>query len=165
MNDRPDLVTGLGGLVERFDHVSLAVWNIEETLTLVGLMGGTFRSGGDVPARFRWAQWDLPGHAKLEIVQPLDPDDPAHFLVRFLRTRGPGLHHLTFKVTNLAEAVNRARALGFEVVGVSTDRWWKEAFVHPMSAQGVLVQLAEWTEQANPPPVTLEAVLAGRVRE
>ena len=34
-----------------------------------------------------------------------------------------------------------------------------------MSAQGVLVQLAEWTEHVDPPSVTLEAVLAGRVRE
>lgn len=165
MNDQPDLVAGLGGMVERFDHVSLAVWNIEDALTLVSLMGGRFRSGGDVPARFRWAQWDLPERGKLEIVQPLDPDDSDHFLVRFLRARGPGLHHLTFKVTNLLEAVDRARVLGFEVVGVSTDRWWKEAFVHPMSAQGVLVQLAEWTEHLDPPSVTLEAVLAGRVRE
>lgn len=165
MSDHSELLAGLNGLVEKFDHVSMAVWRIEDVLPLIDLMGGTFRSGGDVPARFRWAQWHLPGHGKLEVVQPLDPDDPDHFLVRFLRTRGPGLHHLTFKVTNLLEAVDRARDLGFDVVGVSTDRWWKEAFLHPMSAQGVLIQLAEWSDQPPVEPVTLEAVLAGQVRE
>ena len=39
-----------GDLVERFVHVSMAVHDIEDSLTLVALMGGEFRAGGLVPA-------------------------------------------------------------------------------------------------------------------
>jgi methylmalonyl-CoA/ethylmalonyl-CoA epimerase len=113
-------------------------------------MGGRFVQGGDTE-RFRWAQWALPGHGKLELIQPLDPSAADDFLTRFLRDRGPGLHHLTFRVHDLLDAVDAARAMGFEVTGVSPDGEWKEAFVHPRSSQGTLIQLAEWDDSRLEP--------------
>ena len=155
-----DLTDALGDLVERFDHVSMAVYDIEDTLTLVALMGGEFRAGGDVDSGFRWIQFDLPGRGKLEIIQPLDPTDEDNFLVKFLAERGEGLHHLTFKVADLDAAVAQARAHGFDVIGVSTAGAWKEAFVHPKTSKGVLIQLAQFED--NPfPPQTIQEVLDG----
>ena len=155
-----DLTDALGDLVERFDHVSMAVHDIEDSLTLVALMGGEFRAGGDVDAGFRWIQFNLPGRGKLEIIQPLDPTDETNFLVKFLEERGEGLHHLTFKVRDLVTAVDHACTLGFEVIGVNTDGAWKEAFVHPKTSKGVLIQLAEFED--NPfPPQTIAEVLEG----
>jgi len=112
---------------------------------MVELMGARFREGGD-EIGFRWAQWHLPGSGKLEMIQPLDPDDGDNFLVRFLRERGPGLHHLTFRVHNLTDAVIHARDMGFDVTGVSPTGDWKEAFIHPKSSHGTLIQLAEWDD-------------------
>jgi methylmalonyl-CoA/ethylmalonyl-CoA epimerase len=153
---------GLADLIERFDHVSMAVWDIASTLGMVEALGGEFAGGGDV-SDFRWAQWVLPGgDAKIELVQPHDPEAADHFLVRFLAERGPGWHHVTFKVRDLAAAVRRAREIGFEVVGVDDEGPWKEAFLHPRSTGGVLVQLAQWTERTGPTP-TLDEVLAGGV--
>lgn len=152
--------SSFGPLVERLDHVAVAVWDLGDAAPLAELMGGTFRTGG-IQRRdaFRWAQWDLPG-GKLEILQPLDALDDDSFLVRFLRGRGPGLHHVTLKVTDIAAAVARARELGFEVTGLSTEfEGWKEAFVHPSSAHGVLIQLAEFDE-IPVPRRTLDDVLS-----
>ena len=140
----------LRGVVDRFDPVSIAVWNIRAALPVVELMGGRFRQGGDVTG-FRWAQWNLPGTGKLEMIQPLDPSDDSNFLVRFLKERGPGLHHLTFRVHSLVEAVIHARDMGFDVTGVSPDGDWKEAFIHPKSSHGTLIQLAQW-DDAKPDP-------------
>lgn len=140
----------LHGVVDRFDHVSIAVWSIRDALPLIELMGGTFRQGGDT-ASFRWAQWNLPGPAKLEMIQPLDADDHDDFLVRFLRERGPGLHHLTFRVHDLLDAVIHARDMGFDVTGVAPEGDWKEAFIHPRSSHGTLIQLAEW-DDSRPDP-------------
>ncbi len=39
---------------------------------------------------------------------------------------------------------------------------WKECFLHPRSALGTVIQLAQWIDKDDPPP-TLEAVLAGEV--
>jgi catechol 2,3-dioxygenase-like lactoylglutathione lyase family enzyme len=156
----PSPPAAIDDLVERFDHVSVAVSDIRSALPLVEIMGGRLRSGGVNPAGFRWAQWYLPGSGKLEIVAPLDPDDKSHFLVRFLATRGPGLHHLTFKVRNIETAIARARDAGYDVVGVNLAReTWKEAFLHPTSASGVLVQLAEFTDREPPSGITIDDVL------
>ncbi|MDH3425993.1 MAG: VOC family protein [Acidimicrobiia bacterium] len=161
------MTSDLTGIVERLDHVAVGVNDLASFLPLVELMGGSLSTGGDnIADGFRWSQFDLPGGSKLEVIQPLDPEDDAHFLVRFLSERGPGVHHLTFKVTDLLEAVDKAEALGFEVVGVSTDGWWKEAFLRPRSAHGVLVQLAQWDEwqDGRQGDVTIDQVLSGAIR-
>jgi methylmalonyl-CoA/ethylmalonyl-CoA epimerase len=158
----PEVPPQLSSVVDRFDHVSIAVWDIRSALPVVELMGGRFLRGGDVTG-FRWAQWALPGAGKLEMIQPLAGSDEENFLVRFLTERGPGLHHLTFRVTNLLEAVAHARDLGFDVTGISPEGDWKEAFIHPQSSHGTLIQLAEWDDtKADPTASTvLEAVLGG----
>lgn len=149
--------------VERFDHVAVALWDVATMLPSVELLGGRYRNGGDVHgAGFRWVQFHLPGAGKLELLQPLDVEDESNFLVRFLRTRGEGVHHLTFKVTDLPAAVAEARDRGLEVVGVDTSGSWKEAFIHPASNHGVLVQLAEWDDETMPEPrASLAEVVAG----
>lgn len=152
----------LDDLIERIDHVSMAVWSLAAAVPFADLIGGRFRSGG-IQRRdnFKWAQWDLPG-GKLEMVQPLDPDDDSNFLVRFLNGRGEGLHHLTVKVSDIDLAVDRARELGFEVTGYNAEHEdWKEAFVHPASSNGVLVQLAEFTDTPMPER-TLDDVISMR---
>ena len=99
-----DVPQDLNTIVDRFDHVSIAVWDIRDALPVVELMGGRFLQGGTTE-QFRWAQWTLPGHGKLEMIQPLDAAATDDFLTRFLRDRGPGLHHLTFRVHDLLDAV------------------------------------------------------------
>lgn len=152
----------LGDLIERFDHVSLAVNRVVDALPLVEMMGGRFWDGGiQRHAGFRWVQFDLPGSGKLEMIEPLNPLDQDHFLVRFLASKGEGVHHLTFKVNDIEAAIARARALGLSVVGVSLkDAAWKEAFIHPKSANGVLMQIAEW-EDLPASGCTLEDFLSG----
>jgi methylmalonyl-CoA/ethylmalonyl-CoA epimerase len=138
-------------VVERFDHVSMAVSSFEGTSPLVALISGTpFDGGYEAAGDFHWVQYDLPHWGRLEMIRT-DSADPDHFINRFIAERGEGLHHLTFKVTDLAIAVSHARSLGFDVVGYDdTNPQWKEAFVHPKSAHGVLVQLAEFSDPAAP---------------
>jgi catechol 2,3-dioxygenase-like lactoylglutathione lyase family enzyme len=75
----------------------------------------------------------------------LQPDGPPDgFIQRFLEARGPGIHHVTFKVPDLAIAAARVRSLGYDVMGYSDESPdWKECFLHPRQAQGIVVQLAE----------------------
>lgn len=157
-----ELPSAFGDLIERIDHISMAVWSLAAAVPLAELVGGTFRTGG-IQRRdnFKWAQWDLP-KGKLEMVEPLDPEDEGSFLVRFLRTRGEGLHHLTFKVTDIAAAVAKAEDLGFVVTGYNAEHeGWKEAFVHPGSSHGVLIQLAEFPDSPMPEH-TLDDVISMR---
>lgn len=150
MSDRSDTVAQLGSVIERFDHVSMAVHDINGAVPLITLLGGTYFDGGTNPrGDFTWVQYDLPGSGRLELISPVDPN-PDHFIRRFLADRGEGLHHLTFKVYNINEAVARATEMGFVVTGFD-DRIddWKEAFIHPRSSHGVLIQLAEFPAKSS----------------
>jgi methylmalonyl-CoA/ethylmalonyl-CoA epimerase len=70
---------------------------------------------------------------------------------RFLASRGPGIHHVTFKVPKIEDAIARVEAADYDVVGVSLETpAWKEAFLHPKQAQGVVVQLAESNPELQP---------------
>lgn len=134
--------------VDRFDHVSMAVHGFDDAAPLLSLMGATHIDGGYAAAGdFHWVQYELPGGGRLELIAT-DSSDEGHFINRFLRDRGPGLHHLTFRVDDIAAARDDALARGFEVVGYDdSDSSWKELFLHPRSSNGVLIQLAEFPEK------------------
>jgi methylmalonyl-CoA/ethylmalonyl-CoA epimerase len=151
---------GFDGLIERFDHAAIGLWDVRRGLPLMELLGGDFLQGGDnLRNRFRWVQFTLPGGSKLELLAPLEGNA---FLTGFLERRGEGLHHLTFKVSDLRAAVARAEELGFEVTGLHEDPAWSEAFLHPRSAGGSLIQLAAWDGTAAWAGPGLDDVLAGR---
>ena len=78
-------------------------------------------------------------------VEAIEPDGgAASFLDRFLAQRGQGLHHVTFKVADIHTADEAAKSAGFGAIGLYTElASWKEMFLHPKSAQGIVVQLAE----------------------
>lgn len=153
----------LGDLVERLDHVAVAVADIGPAARLVEALGATFRSGGDeISKLFRWAQFVLPGSGTVELLAPLSGAGPDHFLVRFLASRGEGMHHITLKVSDLRAAIGVLEAEGYRIVGADLDRdSWKEAFIHPKSSHGLLVQLAQWDDSVPVGARSLAEVLAG----
>lgn len=141
--------TGTPMCTIQFDHVAIAVEKISEALAfLVGVLGGSPSYGADAEV-FRFGHWRFDGGGRLEILEPRGSDG---FLHRFLQQRGPGVHHVTFKVPSLREACDRAEAHGFSVVGHDeSDPEWKEAFLHPRHALGIVVQFAEASGSGEPP--------------
>jgi hypothetical protein len=134
------------------DHVAVAVesWAEAWPRYAVGLGGGWSSGGQNVgfaPAQLRFANG-----GRVEILQPWRSEDNP-FLRRFLDRHGPGPHHLTFKVPDLASALDQGRAAGFSPVGVDlSNADWKEAFLHPRQATGIVVQLAQATYAWESPP-------------
>ncbi len=131
------------------DHVAIGTRALTDGWELFGgLLGGTWVYGGDAPG-FWWGQIRFGSGPKIELITPTGGPDSA-FLERFLISRGPGPHHLNFIVTDIGATLSRVRALGIEPVGVSlVSATWKEAFLHPRDAHGIVVQVAE---QSGPPP-------------
>jgi len=86
---------------------------------------------------------------KIELLTPMGGPDAA-FLERFLSGRGAGPHHFNFVVSDIEDALARVAAFGIEPVGVNlANPGWKEAFLHPRSAHGIVIQVAQ---QAGEPP-------------
>ncbi len=132
------------------DHVAIGVPDVGAVPPfLVGELGAKSYASGP-GGGYRFWQWTFEGGGKLEILQPHGP--AGGFMHRFLDSRGPGVHHVTFKVPDLRVAADRARDLGYDVVGYDDSMpGWKEAFLHPKQAQGVVVQLAESDESVSVP--------------
>jgi len=119
---------------------------------LTDVLGGV-RDYGRLSGPYRWAQWRFAGGGRLEILEPAGADG---FLHRFLARPGPGVHHVTFRVPSLDEACRRAATHGYQIVGYDdSDPRWKEAFLHPKQALGIVVQFAEAAadEPRRPRPV------------
>lgn len=164
------------------DHVAIGVPRVGDAMPFaVGELGGT-EYGAGPGLEFLWWQYRFDGGGVLELLEP--DATPGGFLQRFLDRRGAGVHHVTFKVPDIHAAMRRAGDAGYQVVGFSEAfPGWKEAFLHPKQAQGIVVQLAEAgpeDEEAHytgrypfpeappdpPPPVRLVGVrLAARSAE
>jgi catechol 2,3-dioxygenase-like lactoylglutathione lyase family enzyme len=145
-----------------FDHVAIATTDIQAALaTVVGDLGGTIFSGGNGYG-FRWVQVRLGDGAEGMTVELLVEWEPQQndFLARFLAKHGPGQHHLTFKVPDLAATLERVRNAGFQPVNVDLrDPFWKEAFLQPREAHGTVVQLAQvHPDHPGAPELVKEAV-------
>lgn len=129
------------------DHVALAAADTSDALRfLTGRLGGTVIFGGE-SIGFRpmqvWVGTPDGDGMPVELLEPwaVEQND---FLARFVARHGAGPHHLTFKVTDLAAALERVRGAGFHPVNIDvSDPQWKEAFLMPSEAHGTVVQLAE----------------------
>lgn len=117
-----------------------------------GVLGGTWAYGDDSPG-FWWGQLKFAAGPKIELLTPTGGPDAA-FLERFLAARGAGPHHFNFLVTDIEDTLARIKAFGIEPVGVNlSDPAWKEAFLHPRDAHGIVIQVAqEDGTPASPPP-------------
>jgi len=106
-----------------------------------GLLGGTW-AGGGASAGFWWGQLEFAAGPKIELLTPAGGPGAA-FPGRFLAARGAGPHHFTFLVTDIDGALARIRASGIEPIGVNlADPRWREAFLHPRDAHGIVIQVA-----------------------
>ena len=117
-----------------------------------GVLGGTWAYGDDSPG-FWWGQLNFAAGPKIELLTPTGGPDAA-FLERFLAARGAGPHHFNFLVTDIEDTLARIKAFGLEPVGVNlADPAWREAFLHPRDAHGIVIQVAqEAGTPVSPPP-------------
>ena len=136
------------------DHLAIGTQALTDGWELFrGVLGGTWLYGMDSPG-FWWGQLEFAAGPKIELMTPTGGPDAA-FLERFLASRGTGPHHFNFIVTDIEDTLARLRALGLEPVGVNlANPYWKEAFLHPRSAHGIVIQVAQQagSPRADTPP-------------
>ncbi len=126
----------------RIAHLGVAVENIEAALAfyrdVLGLHPGPVEEADG--ARIV----SLPfGESEVELLEPRTPDGP---IAKFLARRGPGIHHVCYRVPDLEAALAACRAAGYRLVD-DTPRTGagghRIAFVHPKTTAGILIELTE----------------------
>jgi LAO/AO transport system kinase len=126
------------------DHVGIAVSNLEDAVRFYrdGL-GLRIESPEEVASQRVRAHFVPAGQAALELLEATSADSP---IARFVDRRGPGLHHITVTVADIAAALARLRAAGVRLIDQAPRpgaHGSLVAFVHPSSAHGVLVELKQ----------------------
>jgi methylmalonyl-CoA/ethylmalonyl-CoA epimerase len=123
-------------------HIGIAVTSITEAL-------GFYRDVlGVAPGRRETADGATIvnlhfGPVDVELLEPIDPHSPV---AKFLAKRGPGIHHICYRVADLDATLQRCRAAGYSLIDETPRRGAggrRIAFLHPKTTNGILLELTE----------------------
>jgi methylmalonyl-CoA/ethylmalonyl-CoA epimerase len=134
-------------MILRIDHVSLAVKDYEKAFAFFTKILGAIPQthGRDKELKYYWEILSLGDLSRLELLTPTEKDT---FLKNFLQKKEGGIHHITLQTSNIEQAKNFLEKnhipyFRFRDYGEG----WKELFLHPKDAFGVLLQIAEFNPQ------------------
>jgi methylmalonyl-CoA/ethylmalonyl-CoA epimerase len=126
------------------DHVGVAVASIAEALPLFRLITGGQESEVEaVPAQGVNVAFIGAGAGRLELIEP---DSGTSNLHKHLERRGPGLHHLAYRVPDIEAELARLAAAGIQLIDPVARpgaHGHRVAFLHPRDTGGVLIELVE----------------------
>jgi methylmalonyl-CoA/ethylmalonyl-CoA epimerase len=123
-------------------HIGIAVTSISEALAfyrdVLGLSPGhpeTADGATIVSLHF--------GGVDVELLEPQNPTSPVG---KFLAKRGPGIHHICYRVSDLDATLERCRTAGYQLIDQTPRRGAggrRIAFLHPKTTNGILLELTE----------------------
>jgi len=126
----------------KIDHVGIAVESIEKALPFYkNALGLEVAHREDVVSQKVRVAFLQAGETAIELLEPTS-DEGA--IGKFLKSRGPGLHHLAFHAGSVGAEMERLRAAGLpplEAAPRAGARGHHVCFLHPKLAAGVLVEL------------------------
>lgn len=139
------------GIIQRVERVALAVTDLDEAQSFFqNIFGAKFYPEENIEDMgIRYRPFDI-GCSKMELLFATREDSPV---AKFIKSHGQGVHHITFEVDDLDQAIEELGARGLKIAyrhtygeGVTFEGYrWREAFVHPKESFGVLIHLAEKT--------------------
>ncbi len=137
-------------MLSRIDHIGVAVPDIESALALYrDVLGMPLVHRETVQEQGVEAVLLDVGDGHVELLQPLGPDTAVG---KFLARRGPGLHHVAYRVISIEETLQALGAAGLRLiderprVGIRDSR---VAFLHPASTGGVLTEIVQPAEGSH----------------
>lgn len=131
----------------RIDHLGIAVESIEAARSFYEALGLHIAEEEVIEhEKVRVAMIPISG-SRIELLEPTHPDSaPNSPIARFLKKRGPGLHHVALHVDDIAATLATLKARGVRIIseniqtGAGGHLYF---FVHPSSAGGVLLEICQ----------------------
>ena len=131
-------------MVRRIEHIGIAVKDLEAANELYeSLLGVRPYKEEAVASEGVRTSFFRTGESKVELLEAMDESSA---IARFIEKRGEGIHHIAFEVENIEEEMERLKAAGFRILNEKPKRGADNklvCFVHPRSANGVLVELCQ----------------------
>lgn len=131
-------------MVKKVEHIGIAVKNLQESNALFAQLLGKehYKIEEVLSEGVRTSFFDT-GDSKIELLEATDPESP---IARFIEKKGEGIHHIAFEVENIRQEMERLRQEGFQLLNEAPKRGADNklvCFIHPKSANGVLVELCQ----------------------
>ncbi|MBA2704424.1 MAG: methylmalonyl-CoA epimerase [Blastocatellia bacterium] len=128
----------------KVDHIGIATPQLQQALSVWrDALGLSVDSTAEVTEQGVRVAMLAIGETHIELLEPLSEDSPVG---KFLQKRGPGIHHIAIRVTNIREALSDLKAKGARLID-ETPRIGANgclvAFIHPSATNGVLLELVE----------------------
>lgn len=125
--------------------MGIAVASLERALGLWReVLGLEVSETEEIPSEgVRVAFLPLASGGAVELLEPTREDSP---IARFLARRGPGVHHLSFRVASCRDAIRAAEAIGVRALPPAPRpgaRGRLIAFFHPADTGGLLIEVCE----------------------
>jgi methylmalonyl-CoA epimerase len=131
-------------VLSAIDHVGVAVEDLNDAVALYqDALGMTLVHRETVVQQGVEAVLLDIGDSHIELLAPLEPETAVG---RFLARRGPGLHHVAYRVADVESTLRQLAAAGMRLIdehprqGIRNSR---VAFVHPASTGGVLTEIVQ----------------------
>lgn len=126
------------------DHIGVAVESLEQGRGFYEALGLGAMTVEEVPSeKVKVGFFELANDARVELLEPTALDSP---IAKFLDKRGPGIHHICLKVTDIRAAIQKLKAKGMQLINEEPRQGAHNclvAFVHPKSTGGILLELSQ----------------------
>ena len=131
-------------MIEKIDHIGIAVRSIEKTSELLNNILGLKVAGEEIVEEQKVKVAFLPlGDSELELLESTSVEGP---IARFIEKKGEGIQHIAFRVNNIEEILEKLKKGGVRLID-EKPRYGaggaKIAFLHPKDTNGILVELCE----------------------
>ena len=124
------------------EHIGIAVTNLEDAINfyekVFGLTCYKIEEIADQKVR---TAFFMVGQTKIELLQSTDPEGP---IGKFIKKKGPGIHHIAFSVEKIEEQLMHAADMGITLIDCKPRKGAEGldiAFLHPKTTYGVLIEL------------------------
>ncbi len=130
--------------MQKIEHIGIAVKDLDESNQLFEkLLGRPHYKIEEVLSENVRTSFFRTGQSKIELVEATN-DQSA--IAKYIQKYGEGVHHIAFAVTDIRKEMERLKMEGFRILNEEPKRGADNklvCFVHPKSANGVLVELCQ----------------------
>jgi methylmalonyl-CoA epimerase len=131
-------------MIDRIDHIGIAVKDLNETLKFYTEVLGLKCTGTEEVAEQKVRTAFIPvGQSEIELLESTSEDGP---IAKFIEKKGEGLQHIAVRVDDIEKALEELKQKGAALID-EKPRYGaggaRIAFVHPKSTKGVLLELCQ----------------------
>jgi methylmalonyl-CoA/ethylmalonyl-CoA epimerase len=126
------------------DHIGVAVESLDQGKKFYETLGLGPMTTEAVPSeKVTVGFFETGNGARIELLEPMSEDSPV---AKFMDKRGPGIHHICLKVSDIRQVMATLKAQGVQLINEEPRQGAHNclvAFVHPKSTGGILLELSE----------------------